>query len=87
MQALDCFCTILACFDDNFRALAKIVDNIAHVVFCIVSSCMTAQVAVELNYQATKPVEEAVKAYPVDGNNVYYNDAPHKGYVPPNSNY
>jgi hypothetical protein len=84
MQILDCFCSILACFNEDIRPYAKLVDHIADVVYCIVSSCMTAQVAVELEYQATKPVEESVKAYPVDGTNAYYSDAP---YVPPNTKY
>ena len=44
---------------------------------------MTAQVAIELEYQLTKP-EEAVKAYPIDGSGAYYNDTPTGGaYNPP----
>jgi len=82
MQCLDCFCSILACFCDEIRPLARLVDHIADVVYCVVSGCMTAQVAIEMDYQISRP-DEAVKAYPVDGNNVYYADVPPHGYVPP----
>ena len=86
MQFLDCFCTILACFIPDVRPIARVIDHIADVVYCVVSGCMTAQVAIELNYQHSKP-EEAVKAYPIDMNNVYYSDTPTSSYVPPTAKY
>ena len=87
MQCLDCICSILACFIPDVRPIARIIDHIADVVYCIVSGCMTSQVAIEMNYQLSKP-EEAVKAYPVDASGgAYYNDTPGGSYVPPTAKY
>ena len=63
IQCLSCFCTILAIIDENFNALAEIVNRIADLVYHTVSGCMTAQVAYELDYQMGKnanPVQASV---------------------------
>jgi hypothetical protein len=49
LQILSCLCSILAIVDSSFRDLARIIDLIADVTFCIISSCMQAQVNLELN--------------------------------------
>jgi len=51
LQILACFCTILALIDNSFNALAEIVNRIADLFYHIVSGCMTAQVAYEIDYQ------------------------------------
>lgn len=51
IQMLSCCCSILAMIDNSFNALAEIVNRIADLVYHTVSGCMTAQVAVEINYQ------------------------------------
>eukprot|EP00045_Choanoeca_perplexa_P022984 m.11542 g.11542 ORF g.11542 m.11542 type:complete len:205 (+) comp9840_c0_seq1:61-675(+) len=53
MQCLSCICNILACFDDSFRELARIIDLIADVIYCMVQACMQAQTHHELKLHPT----------------------------------
>ncbi len=55
VQYIRCIVDIIAIFYDDARALAQIIDLIADFIYHSVSGCMTAQVAHELNYQATRP--------------------------------
>jgi len=55
LQVLTCVCDILAIFDSNFREIARIIGWIADIVYHTVSGCATAQVAVEMEYQDSKP--------------------------------
>lgn len=47
-QLLSCFCDILACFMEEFRELAQIIDCIADTIMIIVAGCMGAQLNIEL---------------------------------------
>jgi hypothetical protein len=79
MQILSCVCHVLAMIDGNFRTLADIIDLIADLVYHTVSGCMTAQVAMEIDYQqkegkfpfnVPKQIGEVAgpaQAYPVGG--------------------
>jgi hypothetical protein len=49
-QMLSCFCHVLAVIVPEVRDCAKIIDTIADIVYAVVSGCMTAQVANELNF-------------------------------------
>ena len=51
LQILACVCDILAIFDESFRAISQLIDRIADLFYHMLSGCMTAQVAHELNYQ------------------------------------
>lgn len=53
IQLLACFCDIAAIFDRNLRDCARIVDCVADVSYHIMSGCMTAQVAYEMDYQTS----------------------------------
>lgn len=44
---------ILAIIDDNFRALADLIDHIAHIVYCLTQACMQAQTHLELKIHPT----------------------------------
>lgn len=62
IQFFACFCSILALFDENLRELSQIVNNIADLVYHTVSGCMTAQVAYEIDYQASVSEGQAAVA-------------------------
>jgi hypothetical protein len=51
LQLLACFCDILALIDENLRSIANIIDRIADLMYQIISGCMTAQTAYEVDYQ------------------------------------
>eukprot|EP00038_Savillea_parva_P007174 m.168337 g.168337 ORF g.168337 m.168337 type:complete len:261 (-) comp12943_c0_seq1:248-1030(-) len=53
MQLLRCFCIILAAFDRNFQSAANLVDQIAHIVYCLTQACMQAQTHLELKLHPT----------------------------------
>jgi len=55
LQIIACICNILAAIHDAFSLAAQIVDRIADLVYHIVSGCMTAQVAHEVNWRAANP--------------------------------
>jgi hypothetical protein len=72
-----CICDVAAMIDRKLRALAHIVNIIADLFFHLVSGCMTAQVAYEMDYQLKKrsPAQEpllaqAIVGTPVESNNV-----------------
>lgn len=56
LQLLACVCDLAACITENndIRELARIIDHIADLMFHIVSGCMTAQTALEVDYQIKK---------------------------------
>mmetsp|Transcript_1148 Transcript_1148/g.1870 ORF Transcript_1148/g.1870 Transcript_1148/m.1870 type:complete len:215 (-) Transcript_1148:130-774(-) len=51
LQALACFCSILALFMFEFQECARLMNLIADIFYHTISGCMTAQVAHEQNYQ------------------------------------
>ncbi|EDQ84652.1 uncharacterized protein MONBRDRAFT_39192 [Monosiga brevicollis MX1] len=53
MQLLSCLCHIAAIFHRDLIHLAKLIDFIADVVYCLTQACMQAQVDHELNLHAT----------------------------------
>lgn len=74
MQCLACICRILGTISSSFRHLACIVDCIADTVYALVTGCMTAQTAHEVNYQngmvgqnQSKVVPQTDDAIPVVG--------------------
>mmetsp|Transcript_24989 Transcript_24989/g.39253 ORF Transcript_24989/g.39253 Transcript_24989/m.39253 type:complete len:177 (+) Transcript_24989:112-642(+) len=55
LQILSCLCSILAVIDDTFVEAAILLDFIADVFFAIISSCMQAQVDLELKASRGEP--------------------------------
>lgn len=56
LQALSCICNILAIFIAELREVAQIIDRIADIFYHTITGCMTAQVAHEMNYQNSLPL-------------------------------
>ena len=51
IQMISCIIDIMAIFDNSLREVSRIIDIIADVVYHTISGCMTAQVAIELDYR------------------------------------
>eukprot|EP01147_Barroeca_monosierra_P002705 gene2705-5587_t len=53
MQILSCLCYILAIFFKELRHLARLVDLLADIIYCLIQACMQAQTHHELNLHPT----------------------------------
>jgi len=92
LQILALICNIIAIIDGKFRQIARLIDHIADLFYHIISGCMTAQVAHEVNYQDSVgnqggAVSTSTSAYVTnkDGNADYTNvggSAPPAAYAP-----
>lgn len=70
LQYLTCLCDVASDVDSNFRDPSTIIDYIADLVYHILSGCMTAQTANEINYQDQKlrtgiQMEKPIEIMPV----------------------
>lgn len=51
LQCFACLCDLLAIIDKGFKHFARIVDTVADIFYYMITGCMTAQVANEIDYQ------------------------------------
>eukprot|EP00041_Stephanoeca_diplocostata_P036226 m.1310593 g.1310593 ORF g.1310593 m.1310593 type:complete len:227 (+) comp24826_c0_seq7:265-945(+) len=53
VQLLSVICDILAIINGSFRHIARILDNIANIVYCLTQACMQSQTHLELTLHPT----------------------------------
>lgn len=65
LMMISCMFNLIGVLVKEAREIARVIDFIADVVYHVVSGCMTAQVSVEVDYQASRPVDVAANTAPV----------------------
>jgi len=66
MQCLACICDLLAICFEGLRDCARIVDCIAHIVFCMTAGCMAGQIDAEKSYQIEME-QKSLLGHPTSG--------------------